>query len=153
MKNIYTVAIVISFLTLCENGISQVSKAKQVSWKDLAEVSFKEEYNKEYDFNVLIPKFSKNVKALDGKWIQIEGYAIPVDEVGFENMLVLSAVPYSQCFFCGLSGPESVMDIKPKKKLKGVKTDKKLKLAGKLKLNERDLSKLNYILTEAELVE
>jgi hypothetical protein len=153
MKNLYTAVVVICFLAIGENGLSQASKAKQVTWKDLAEVTFKEEYNKEYDFKVLIPRFSKNVKALDGKWIKIEGYAIPVDEVGFEDMLVLSGVPYSQCFFCGLSGPESVMDIKPKKKLKGVKTDKKLKLVGKLKLNERDLSKLNYILTEAELVE
>jgi len=145
--------VAISFIGIAGNVVSQASKAKQVTWKDLAEVSFKEEYNKEFDFNVLIPKFSKNVKALDGKWIKIEGYAIPVDELGFEDMLVLSGVPYSQCFFCGLSGPESVMDIKPKKKLKGVKTDKKLKLVGKLKLNERDMSKLNYILTEAELVE
>jgi len=153
MKNLYTLMVAISFIGIAGNVVSQASKAKQVTWKDLAEVSFKEEYNKEFDFNVLIPKFSKNVKALDGKWIKIEGYAIPVDELGFEDMLVLSGVPYSQCFFCGLSGPESVMDIKPKKKLKGVKTDKKLKLVGKLKLNERDMSKLNYILTEAELVE
>lgn len=153
MKLLYTVFGAIFILGVAQNGVSQASKAIQVTWKDLAQVTFNEEYNKEYDFKVLIPKFSKTIKDLDGKWIKIEGYAIPVDEVGFEDMLVLSAVPYSQCFFCGMSGPESVMDIKPKKKLFGVKTDKKLRLVGKLKLNERDLSKLNYILTEAELVE
>ena len=32
------------------------------------------------------------------------------------------------------------------------KLDKKLKFRGKLKLNEDDLSQLNYILTEAELI-
>ena len=45
------------------------------------------------------------------------------------------------------------MDIKPKKKIKGIKVDKKLRFRGKLELNERDLTKLYYILKDAVLVE
>lgn len=127
-------------------------KATNITWKTLADVFFKEEYNKEFDFNVMVPTFGATLKSLDGKMVEIEGYTIPINEVGFENMIVLSAMPYSQCFFCGLAGPESVMDVKPKKKIKDLKTDKKLRFRGRLKLNANDMSQLNYILTEAELV-
>jgi hypothetical protein len=125
-------------------------EATPITWKTLSDVTFYEKYNKEFDFNVLYPKFGPKVKALENKWVEIEGYAIPIEELG-ADILVLSALPYSQCFFCGAAGPESVMDIKTKKKLK-VKMDKKLKFRGKLKLNESDLSQLNYILTDAELI-
>jgi hypothetical protein len=138
------------FIVLFMLCILQCQGQQVVTWKMLADVTFKEEYNKEYDFNVLYPKFGEKVKALAGKQIIIEGYAIPVEELG-ADILVLSGLPYSQCFFCGGAGPESVMDIKSKKKMK-FKVDKKLKLKGTLKLNEKDLSKLNYILENAELV-
>ena len=100
----------------------------------------------------MIPSFGAKVKALEGKVVEIEGYAIPINETGFEGTIVLSAMPYSQCFFCGLSGPESVMDIKTTKKIKDLKVDKKMKFRGKLKLNARDMSKLNYILNDAVLI-
>ncbi|HPN68259.1 MAG TPA: hypothetical protein PLZ32_02035 [Saprospiraceae bacterium] len=143
--------IVCSFLCLSFSAAAQ-TKVTKITWKTLSDVYFKEEYNKEFDFNVMVPVFGASVKSLEGKIVEIEGYTIPIDEVGYENMIVLSAVPYSQCFFCGLSGPESVMDIKPKQKIKGIKVDKKLRFKGKLKLNSKDMSQLNYILTEAELV-
>ena len=127
--------------------------AKEITWKTLSDVTFYEEYNKEFDFEVLYPKFGKSVLALDGQEVIIEGYAIPIDELGYEDILVLSAVPYSQCFFCGLSGPESVMDIKPRNKLGQIKLDKKLKFKGILKLNEKDLAQLNYVLLDAVLIE
>jgi hypothetical protein len=130
------------------NATSQ--EAIPITWKMLSDVTFYEKYNKEYDFNVLYPKWGSKVKALENKVVEIEGYAIPVEELG-ADILVLSALPYSQCFFCGGAGPETVMDIKSKKKLK-IKVDKKLRFRGKLKLNEADLSQLNYILENAELV-
>ncbi len=125
-------------------------EAIPITWKMLSDVTFYEKYNKEFDYNVLYPKWGPKVKVLENKLVEIEGYAIPVEELG-ADILVLSALPYSQCFFCGGAGPESVMDIKSKKKL-DVKVDKKLKFRGKLKLNENDLSQLNYILENAELV-
>ena len=126
---------------------------KEIDWKTLSDVTFYEEYNEEFDFNVLYPKFGASVRALEGSEVIIEGYAIPIDELGYEDILVLSAMPYSQCFFCGMAGPESVMDIKVKEEIKDVRLDKKLRLKGVLKLNERDLSQLNYILTDAVLAE
>jgi hypothetical protein len=134
---------------LSSNGQSEI----EISWKTLSDVSFYEEYNEEFDFNILYPKFGASVLELEGKEVIIEGYAIPIDELGYEDILVLSAMPYSQCFFCGMAGPESVMDIKAKEKIADVRLDKKLRLKGNLKLNVKDLSQLNYILENAVLVQ
>lgn len=144
MKSLWTVFIICGVLGL------KAQDAIPITWKTLADVTFYEKYNKEYDFNVLYPKWGPKVKAIENKIVEIEGYAIPVEELG-ADILVLSALPYSQCFFCGGAGPESVMDIKSNKKIK-VKLDKKLKFRGKLKLNESDLSQLNYILVDAVLI-
>ena len=38
----------------------------------LSDVTFFEEYNKEYDFNVMVPKYGKGVKDLEGKIETIE---------------------------------------------------------------------------------
>jgi hypothetical protein len=145
MKSVLSVVLV--FISICLH----CQEAIPITWKTLADVTFYEKYNKEYDFNVLYPKWGPKVKAIENKIVEIEGYAIPVEELG-ADILVLSALPYSQCFFCGGAGPESVMDIKSKKKIKA-KLDKKLKFRGKLKLNESDLSQLNYILVDAVMIE
>ena len=141
----------ITFICYSFIGIGQ--STEEITWKTLTDVTFYEEYNEEFDFNVLYPKFGKSILALDGKEVIIEGYAIPIDELGYEDILVLSAMPYSQCFFCGMAGPESVMDIKVKEKLEDIRLDKKLRLKGRLKLNVKDLSQLNYILLDAVLVD
>ena len=142
--------IILVCISLSNTAFAQ--EYKKVTWKQLADVSFYEKYHEEYDINILYPKFGKSVRELEGQLIEIEGYAIPIEELGYQDILVLSALPYSMCFFCGMAGPESVMDIKPKKKIKKPKLDSKLKFRGKLKLNETDLSQLNYVLLDAELV-
>lgn len=127
--------------------------AVDLNWQILAMVSFDEQYNEELDQYIPYPIFSPTVRALDGKEIYIQGYYIPVDESGDADIIVLSAFPFSACFFCGNAGPESVMDIQLKKKTKlGFKTDDRITFKGKLKLNDSDLYYLNYILEEAELV-
>jgi hypothetical protein len=150
--NIFILFIFLNFVV--HNVTAQKQEAIPITWKMLADVTFFEEYNKEYDFNVMVPKYGSSIKDLEGKIVEITGYAIPLEEIGMDqDILVLSANTYASCFFCGKAGPESIMDIKPKKKIKGIKVDKKLRFRGKLELNERDLTKLYYILKDAVLVE
>ena len=126
----------------------------EATWPLLAQVEFEEQYNEEIQAYVPYPKFDPLVRALDGKDIIIQGYLIPVDESGSDDsILVLSANPFSSCFFCGAAGPESVMDVITKKKLKRVKTDQVAIFKGRLKLNDSDLYYLNYILEDAELID
>lgn len=125
-----------------------------ITWKMLSKVTFDEVYNDTMDQYIPYPIFSPEVKYLDGKKISVKGYVIPIEETGDEDILVLSGLPYSSCFFCGGAGPETVMDIKVKKRYKkSYKRDDFTTFQGKLRLNDKDLYYLNYILDDAELVE
>ncbi len=125
----------------------------EVNWKFLSRVKFDEVFNEEMDAYIPYPVFHPTIKAYDGKKVQLSGYVIPIDETGDEKILVLSAFPYANCFFCGNAGPETVMDVQTKKNYKAMKMDQAMTFRGKLKLNDKDLYYLNYILEEAELVE
>jgi len=124
-----------------------------LTWKELAKVTFEEDYDETVEEYILRPIFSDTLKALEGQRVMVEGYVIPFEETGDETFIVLSGLPYLQCFFCGGAGPETVIDILPKGKLKKrLKTDEKMTFKGKFRLNSQDLDYLNYILDDAELV-
>lgn len=121
-----------------------------IKWSDLSRISLKYKYHQELKLEVPYPVFHANIKSLEGKKVKITGYVIPVDESPENPMIVLSAFPYSSCFFCGGAGPESVMEIKPKGKLPRMDMDRRVTLKGILKLNENDVYSLYYSLNDAE---
>lgn len=128
-------------------------------WDVFLELKFDIEYNQEIDDVVFKPQFTKDITALEGKWIEIKGYIVPSDVVatamgesgGDGSMFMLSAYPASSCFFCGGGGPESVMEVNPKKPIPYTKEVVKLK--GKLELNQTDFLRMAYILKEVTWVE
>lgn len=129
-----------------------VTKAQTIiTWEVLKDVKFTEEWSEEFQAFYMVPQFGNKVKSLDGKIVQIRGYIIPVDVV--QDYYVLSANPYSSCFFCGQAGPESVMEIQLKKQYDGLRMDKIVTFKGKLRLNADDIYQLNYVLEDAEVVE
>lgn len=120
---------------------------KEVSWSVLMDISFKDIYLESEDMYVYYPVFGQKQRELDGKQVTVSGYIIPIDvEL---NQYVLSAFPFSACFFCGAAGPESVMAIYFQKGSKTYKTDQRLTLTGTLMLNETDVDELVYILEDA----
>ena len=121
---------------------------KSIRWEDLSAVSFKEVYNTDLGAYVMVPSFSEEIKALEGQEILIKGHVIPMDVSA--NDYVLSANPFASCFFCGNSGPETVMELKLKSK-NLFQTDDYKTFKGILKLNSDDIYSLNYILEEAQL--
>ena len=88
-----------------------------ITWEVLKDVEFEDVLSEEFQAYYMVPKFGKNISSLDGKEIQIRGFVIPVDIV--QDYYVLSANPYSSCFFCGQAGPESVMEIQLLKQYDG----------------------------------
>jgi len=122
-----------------------------ITWELLKDVEFDEIWSEEFQAYYMVPKFSKSVKEMDGKEVQIRGFIIPVDIV--QDYYVLSANPYSSCFFCGQAGPESVMEIQMIKKYEGLRMDQVITFQGTLKLNIDDIYQLNYILEEAQIIE
>tara|TARA_B100000780_G_C21022963_1_gene410030 strand:+ start:388 stop:828 length:441 start_codon:yes stop_codon:yes gene_type:complete len=122
-----------------------------ITWELLKDVEFDEIWSEEFQAYYMVPKFSKSVKEMDGKEVQIRGFIIPVDIV--QDYYVLSANPYSSCFFCGQAGPESVMEIQMIKKYEGLRMDQVITFQGILRLNIDDIYQLNYILEEAQIIE
>jgi hypothetical protein len=122
-----------------------------ITWELLKDVEFDEIWSEEFQAYYMVPKFSNSVKEMDGKEVQIRGFIIPVDIV--QDYYVLSANPYSSCFFCGQAGPESVMEIQMIKKYEGLRMDQVITFQGTLKLNTDDIYQLNYILEEAQIIE
>jgi len=101
---------------------------------------------------MLHPTFGPSVQKLKNQQVAITGYILPVDLDA--NLYVLSAFPFSACFFCGGAGPETVMTLNFKKKDgRKYKTDERLTFVGTLKLNADDIYQMNYILDGAEVAE
>lgn len=126
-----------------------------LTWSTLANVDFEDRYSEELSSKVPFPIFSESLKSLAGKKVKIQGYVIPFEETGEDTYIILSAFPFSQCFFCGNAGPESVMDILPKDQsiTKRLQMDEQTSFKGTFKLNDTDFYYLNYILEDAELVD
>ena len=131
--------------------IGNIFSQNIITWELLKNVEFDEIWSEEFQAYYMVPKFSESVKEMDGKDVQIRGFIIPVDIV--QDYYVLSANPYSSCFFCGQAGPESVMEIQMIKKYEGLRMDQVLTFKGTLKLNVDDIYQLNYILKDAEIIE
>ena len=141
--------LVLSVLTVF--GINSSVSQTKITWEVCKDVVFTEVWSEEFQGYYQVPKFGNRISKFDGKEIAIRGYVIPVDVVA--DYYVLSANPYSSCFFCGQAGPESVMEIQLAKPYGGLRMDRILTFKGKLRLNADDIYQLNYVLEDAEVIE
>ena len=143
-------AIAILLLTSSMAFIS-VSNPVKLTWETLRDVTFKKKWYAEESIYMLSPTFGPSVQKLKNQQVSITGYILPVDLDA--NLYVLSAFPFSACFFCGGAGPETVMTLNFKKNSRKFKTDERLTFVGTLKLNTDDIYQMNYILDGATIAE
>lgn len=145
--------LVLSLFFSCapEMPIEKVVPFERISWKDLDSLKIEYYYDADYGDYLGKPTFSNESLAWNGKNVIIEGYWIPVSEIGDSTVSVLSALPYAQCYFCSGAGIETVMQIKAEGHLKRMETDEKVVLKGKLLLNRDDPMELYYQLVMASL--
>jgi len=120
-------------------------------WTAFAKTKFDAKYNEKAGEYFLYPTFPADLKANVGKEIDLEGYYLPIDVDG-DAYIILSKFPYSQCFFCGGAGPESIAEIYFKVKPPKFEGDQFIRIKGKLKLNDVDLEHGNFIVEEAVFV-
>lgn len=123
------------------------AKAQGV-WKSLSEVSYK--ISEDQFGELYVPVFSENIKKLEGKEVEADGYIIPFEGMFKPEHIILSSLPLAECFFCGSGGPETVMEVMMASPIKY--TSKRVKVRGKLTLNAKDPEKLMYILKDAKLI-
>lgn len=142
-KNLLSILLVIlSFQSLAQ---------QENLWKTLAKVEIEKKFDETLNFEIDFPTFSEEVKKLNGKTIELEGWMIPLEELQGESYFVLSSLPFANCFFCGGAGPETVAEVFAKEKIKY--TEKRIRVRGKLKINADDPLQLMYVLQEAEIVD
>jgi len=141
--------IALSILLLYRLEMPEMLTPVKIDWKRLTDVSFARKLNKEVSMYFLYPTFGPAVKSLEGKEVQIRGYMIPVDE----NIYFISSQPMAACFFCGGSGPESIIELQLLNKRQRFKTDEIRNVRGKLRLNRADIAHLNYILEGVQIVD
>ena len=143
IKNLYLI-----FISVI--AIASVSNAQiKVTWEDLEDVQFKEKFVEEVDAYYLFPNFGSTLKKLDGKEIAIHGFMLVLDTSG--EFYVLSKGPFASCFFCGMAGPETIIEVQFKDtNHRRYKMDDKVTIKGTFRLNADDIEHCNYILEAAE---
>ena len=126
--------------------ISSVGLAQQkLTWDDLADVKFKPKHNEKYGIDFLMPTFGDKIKSYEGKKISITGYFL--DLSGNGKVLLISKNPMASCFFCGASGPETIIEVVFKEE-PPFRTDQIVEVTGLLELNSNDVERCNYLLKE-----
>jgi hypothetical protein len=131
------------FVSVSISGLAQSSTVNY--WNALADVTF---VNKQVDgYEIELPKFGSKAIALQGKKISVKGYLIPLSESGDNGKYMFSSLPFNSCFFCGSAGPETVIELMPKQKIKF--NDNAIVVEGILILNDKDIEHHMYMLKDA----
>lgn len=148
-KVILLASIVLTCMLLTSSVKAQESNSNL--WKTLAKITYKKQYDELMGFKIDVPVFSEPIKALSGKEVTVKGYIIPIEGYKSHKEFIFSAFPYNMCFFCGGAGPETVMEVEAKDPIEY--TAEQVVLKGKLELNDSDINRLMYLITDAKIVE
>ncbi|PWJ43771.1 DUF3299 domain-containing protein [Sediminitomix flava] len=97
------------------DGIAKVDNNEEL-WKKLLKLDWEYVYSSTYKSDLEVPIFTKDVKALAGEEVELNGFLLPLNTE--DGSLILSLYPMSSCFFCGGAGIESVVAVFPQKKEK-----------------------------------
>ena len=127
-------------------GISSLNAQTDSAWNTLGKVTFKKQYDDMLGFKVDVPVFSDAVRAMDGQEITIKGYIVPTEGYKSHQEFIFSAFPYNMCYFCGGAGPETVIEVSSLEAIKF--TAEPITIRGKLTLNDADINRLMYALTD-----
>ncbi len=130
-------------------GARAVQAQPMLKWETLADVRFSEKYSNSMGVPYYQAQFGEKVSALAGREVMVYGYLIPLDAVG--ETYVLSKNPFAACFFCGASGPETIVELRVKAEyVRRYATDERRAFKGRLQLNASSLEQFNYVLLDAE---
>lgn len=148
MKRI-TIFFLLSVIYLAVNA----QQPQAVSWSMLKDVTWSEKYMASLSDYFQMPEFGRQIEFLDNRPITIQGFYVPVNVEG--TTFALSETPSYMCFFCGVGGIETVMEISVKeghRHLRRVRTDTYIQIKGIFTINRDDPNHLMYVLKDAELV-
>lgn len=137
--------LLISFLLTANMAFAQT----EITWEDLEDVEFTDLFDDEIEEFVSHPHFGPSVMAMSGMEVSLRGYILALKPE--EGYYILSKGPLSSCFFCGVGGPETVVELKLNNDKQYFMMDEVVTIKGTLKLNADDIYQCIYILDYAEV--
>ena len=115
----------------------------------LSSTTFLEYYEESKGIWTLEGIFSNPIDELNGMQVSITGYVLPLDIK--ESSYVLSAYPYSSCYFCGGAGPESIVNLQLNDLKHHIETDAIKTFSGVLDLQSRPKNGFYFTLINARI--
>lgn len=141
-------ALIISHLSLAQLPKRYAGPYSEI-WPKLYKTTF-EKASDEQGMPFEKPVFSEDVKRLAGTTITLPGYIVPfASNAKKSSHLMLSSLPLNACFFCGVGGPETAVEVFLKDPVSY--TDQLVEVKGKLLLNSMSSSQLIFIVENAVL--
>jgi hypothetical protein len=142
---------VIAFIFVPLSCLAQKNTYKgfpSLIWPKLYDIEFVNQPNVTGHFQK--PIFSAATKALEGKKISLPGYMVPFETGLRGTHFMFSSMPLNACFFCGVGGPETVVEVFMKEST--IFYDKPIEIMGILRLNSSNPDKMIYVLESAEVI-
>ena len=96
------------------------------------------------------PIFPPTVRSLQNKTVVLPRYMVPLENGMSSDRIMLSSLPLNACFFCGVGGPETVVEVHLRKKTPYI--EKPIEVKGVLRLNEENPDQMIYVLDDAEVL-
>ncbi len=122
-------------------------KGDTLTWKVLGEIKYVKKNHPKYG-EVQFPVVNDKVKLRGKKKIYISGFIVPIDNKSY----ALSKNVFAACFFCGKSGPESIVGLNFKGATPKLKTDQYVTVEGTFRYNEDDADDWIYNLDNVVIV-
>jgi uncharacterized membrane protein YcgQ (UPF0703/DUF1980 family) len=129
------------------NSSKKLVSNDTLTWKLLGEIKYMKKKHASYG-EVDFPIINTKLKKLAKKTIVMSGFIVPIDNKNY----ALSKNVFASCFFCGKSGPETIMGIKFKGATPKLKTDTYVTIKGTFRPNEDDVEDWIYNVENAEIV-
>ncbi|HEY0740718.1 MAG TPA: DUF3299 domain-containing protein [Chryseosolibacter sp.] len=118
-------------------------------WPKLYDVKFVKASDAQGEYDK--PIFGESAKSLNGKSITLPGYIVPFETgVTKSKHFMFTSLPLNACFFCGVGGPETVVEVFLKNEISY--SDKPMEIKGTLRINDKDPDKMIYVLENVELL-
>lgn len=118
-----------------------------LTWKLLGEIKFLKKQDKTYG-EVQFPLINTKLKQTQKKRIVMSGFIVPIDNKSY----ALSKNVFASCFFCGKSGPETIMGIKFRGGNPKLRTDQYVTLEGTFRYNDVNVDDWIYHIEDAVIV-
>lgn len=117
-------------------------------WPKLYNIKFTKQRDAAGEYDK--PIFTPAVRAIENKSVVLPGYMVPLENETTSSRIMLSSLPLNACFFCGVGGPETVVEVILKTSTRYI--EQPIQVKGTLRLNDSNPDEMIYVLENGEVL-